>query len=168
MKRLLLILGIVLIAGIKLNAQSPVTDTLQWLKINIEQKKNLFINQPLSTLLDSLKELKQGIVEYSGPGWYAINHLNDTIKVKGIELYFEEVVGSEKSAIHHNVFFSNNGVDTLNTHIKVINIDFVHPVLFLRDWWSYDSDTLGSNAWIPIVEALYKDALVKDVKVEEY
>lgn len=58
MKKLMIILGIMVLLGIKLNAQSPVTDTLQWLKTNIEQRKNLFINKPLSVLLDSLKELK--------------------------------------------------------------------------------------------------------------
>ena len=168
MKKIVFILGIMILSGIKLNAQPPVTDTLQWLKTNIEQRKNLFINKPLSVLLDSLKELKQGIVEYSGPSLYSIGHLNDTIKVRSIELCFEEVIGSEKFWMHHDIFFANKGVDTLNTHIKFIIIKFTQPVVFLRKWWSYNSDNLGSNEWLPIVERLYKNAIVKDVKVDEY
>ena len=168
MKKLIIILGIMVLLGTKLNAQPPVTDTLQWLKTNIEQRKNLFINKPLSVLLDSLKELKQGIVEYSGPSWYAIGNLNDTIKVRSIKLYFEKVIGSEKFWMHHDIFFANKGVDTLNTHIKFIIIKFTQPVVFLRKWWSYNSDNLGSNEWLPIVERLYKNAIVKDVKVDEY
>ncbi|MCC6181014.1 MAG: hypothetical protein IT237_04200 [Bacteroidia bacterium] len=168
MKKLMIILGIMVLLGIKLNAQSPVTDTLQWLKTNIEQRKNLFINKPLSVLLDSLKELKQGIVEYTGPDWYAIGNLNDTIWTTRINLYFEEMTGSAKEEMHHNVFYSNNFKDTLNTHIKILRIKFTQPVIFLRKWWSYNSDTLGSNEWLPKVAALNKNAIVKDVKVYEY
>ena len=168
MKKLIIIVGITVLLGTKLNAQTPVTDTLQWLKTNIEQRKNLFINKPLKVLLDSLKELKQGIVEYSGPSWYAIGNLNDTIKVRSIKLYFEKVIGSEKFWMHHDIFFANKGVDTLNTHIKILSIDFISPVIYLRRWRSYNSDTLGSNEWLPIVARLYKNAIVKDVKVYEY
>ena len=168
MKKLIIIVGITVLLGTKLNAQTPVTDTLQWLKTNIEQRKNLFINKPLSVLLDSLNDLKQGIVEYLGPEWYSVGNLNDTIWTKGINLYFEEMIGSEKATMHHNILIANNGKDTLNTHIKVLSIDFISPVIFLRKWWSYNSDTLGSNEWLPIVARLYKNAIVKDVKVDEY
>jgi len=166
MKKLMIILGITVLLGTKLNAQPPVTDTLQWLKTNIEQRKNLFINKPLSVLLDSLKELKQGIVEYEGPGWYAIGNLNDTIKVKSITLFFAEL--ADKEDLHYQHFFSNNMKDTPNTYIKYIIIKFTQPVVFLRKWWSYNSDNLGSNEWLPIVARLYKNAIVKDVKVDEY
>lgn len=149
------------------NNEEPIIDTLQWLKVNVEQKKHLFINKPFSVMLDSLKDLKSGIVEYMGPEWYT-KGLNDTIWVKGIDLHFEELIGSVKDLMHREVFFSNKFTDTLNTHIKIIKVDFAWPVPFLRKWWSYDRNGFGSNIWNAKVEGLYKDQWVSDVKVEEY
>lgn len=165
MKRIIII-AIISLHSLILNAQAPIADTLQWLKNNIEHKKQLFTNKPLNVLLDSLKELKNGIAEYDGPDWYAIGHLNDTIWVKGINLYFEETV--EKDAIHYRHFFSNGLKDTINTHIKTLKIDFAWPVPFLRKWWSYDKNGLGSSKWNAKIETLFKNEWISDVKVEEY
>ena len=164
----IIILVLITFCTIYQGKSQPIADTLQWLKTNIEQRSHLFSGKPLGVLLDSLKDLKNEIREYSGPRWYAVGNLNDTVWVKGIDLSFEKIIGSEKDFRHQEVFFSNNMNDTLNTHIKILKIEFAWPVPFLRKWWSYDRKGLGSYAWNAKLEAFWKEAYVLSVKVEEY
>lgn len=73
-------------------AQSPVTDTLQWLRTNIEQRQHLFVNKPLKVMFDSLSTLRQGILQYSPP-YSEMWGRPDTIWSNDVTLYFGEPYG---------------------------------------------------------------------------
>jgi hypothetical protein len=59
MKKLMIILGIMVLLGTKLNAQTTITDTSSYFKDSIMAKKNYYVGKPLSVLI---KDLKIGIV----------------------------------------------------------------------------------------------------------
>ncbi len=144
-------------------SQTP-TNKFQWLKSNIETKSYLFTNKPLQVLLDSLKEIKGDIRSYRGPVMYKVG-LNDSIFIESIHLYFGNF--DSAFAIHWGNFDAAKN-DTLNTHIPVLQIKFSWPVLYLRKWWSQEPESRGSDKWIKVVEDLYKNEYIAEVKVKEY
>jgi hypothetical protein len=142
---------------------------LDWLNKNIVQKKNLFIEKPFSILLDSLKDLKNEIYEYSGAVDSSLTLLsNDTIFVNYFELYFEPFLGSEKVNNHSKVFFSNKFNDTLKTDIVRIKIFLKYPIPFLRIWHSVDRKGLGSFLWNRKIRNFFHNSILKDVEVDLY
>src|SRR5690606_10422488 len=143
------------------NAQPSITDTLQWLRTNIEQREHLFVHKPLQVLLDSLHELKNGIIQYSPPypeKWSQ----PDTIWGKRISLYFGEVWGGGEIDQLHRL---NPGI---NTHIPVIVVEFSWPVPYLSKWMSEDPEGLGTEDWNPQLEAFWSRYWINSVRIEEF
>ncbi|HML57049.1 MAG TPA: hypothetical protein PLE75_00210 [Ferruginibacter sp.] len=92
MKKIIFIVVVLMLRVGYSNAQPPITDTLQWLRTNIEQRQHLFVNKPLKVMFDSLGTLKQGILQYSPP----LSEMwgrPDTIWCKDITLYFGKPYG---------------------------------------------------------------------------
>ena len=62
-----------------------ITDTLQWLKINVEQKDSHYAGKPLSALLDTLanrniyRGIWQYIIAFKSDGFQAEARAGDTI-----------------------------------------------------------------------------------------
>src|SRR5690606_22584445 len=128
------------------SSKAQITDTLQWLRTNIEQREHLFIHQPLQVMLDSLYELKRGIIQYSPP-YPEVWSQPDTIWGKRIALYFGEIWGGSLISQLHD---SMSGI---HTHVPVIYVEFSWPVPFISKWVSIDRDGLGSLYWNPQLEA---------------
>lgn len=150
-------------------AQSTSDNKLSWLKANIEQKKNLFINKPFYVLLDSLRDLKNQIYEYSGAIDSSLTlYKNDTIFVTYFELYFEPFLGSEKVINHSRTFFSNQLIDTLKTDIIRIKLTLKYPMAFLRIWHSVDRKGLGSFLWNRKIRDFFRNSIIKDVEIDVY
>jgi hypothetical protein len=159
MKKLLV--TIILIVGINFSSKAQITDTLQWLRTNIEQREHLFVHKPLQVLFDSLYDLKRGILQYIPPitkNWSR----PDTIWCKDITLYFgERFGGGVVSQLHRSI-------PDINTHVPVIYVEFSWPVPFLRKWYSIDPDGLGSINWNPQLEAFWGRYWIRSVRIEEF
>jgi len=81
MKKIILIAVIILsLHTVKAQNQPVVTDTLQWLKTNIEQRSSYFNGKPLSVLLDSLHGLQLNIGDYTRP-YLHFGVVSDYVKV---------------------------------------------------------------------------------------
>ncbi|HCF64413.1 MAG TPA: hypothetical protein DEU93_09905, partial [Chitinophagaceae bacterium] len=137
-----------------------VTDTLQWLRTNIEQHQHLFVNKPLKVMFDSLGTLKQGILQYSPP----LSEMwgrPDTIWCKDFALYFGERFGGAIFQLHA----ANPGI---NTHVPVIYIELSWPVPFLDKWYVEDRNGLGSTNWNRQLEAFWGQYIVSSIRIGEY
>src|SRR5690606_28897173 len=112
-------------------------------------------------MLDSLYELKRGIMQYSYPlsGEWA---LPDTIWTKKTAFYFGERFGGGLIAQLHD------SIPEINTHVPVIYVEFSWPVPFLDKWNSIDPDGLGSMDWNPQLEAFWGRYWIKSIRVGEY
>ncbi|HRN91581.1 MAG TPA: hypothetical protein PLE75_00215 [Ferruginibacter sp.] len=161
MKKIIFIVVVLMLRVGYSNAQPPVTDTLQWLRTNIEQRQHLFVNKPLKVMFDSLYHLKNGILQYISPrakGWSK----PDTIWQKKLVLYFGERWGGGAVSQSH---MSNPGI---NTHVPVIVVEFSWPVAFLRKWYSADPDGLGSTDWNRQLEAFWSQQWVRSITIKEF
>jgi hypothetical protein len=146
----------------KITAQNPpITDTLQWLKVNIEQKNSYFYNKPFSAILDTLQVygLKNKLTEYLIPNISydqpAHTLARDTIKTRILKIYLEDFFNSPK-------LFSHDTNPNINTHIKWIYMEFFEPIPYPNSVY-----VKRSTAWHTI-ENLVKNYTIYRVSVGEY
>ena len=165
MKKIILI-SIMYLICYKSESQ-PLTDTLQWLKANIENKSsNLFKGKKIGILLDSLKPYKNCLKEYTRPVSY-MNGSKIQIVVNDFKIYFDSLDGV-RGFLYHQDFYATHGKDTLNTHIPWILIKLRTPVLYKFAWYYSDPNGLGSLYWNSSLENLFKNAILESVSVGEY
>jgi len=153
-------------ASNNLKGQIPM-DTLQWLKINIEQKNYLFTGKPLKVVFDSLGNLKNALADYTPP-MMENGQIPDTIFRTFLRIYFApgslEVNGAHSDAFHA----SWPAPDTLNTHVPYLKITFSSPVPFVTAWLDNDKDKLGSITWNRYLRNYWGQFIVDSVIVGEY
>lgn len=162
MKKLIIIIGFIL-TFVKSDAQySPViTDTLQWLKTNIEQKNSYYHGKPLHLLLDSLYGLKSAIKCHMGIMPKSLRN-PDTGYDNNITIYFANIFDGGNITLSHF-----NDINA-NTHVPQLKIYFTTDVPFKNYWRDTDRKGLGSVMWNSIVENFYSPYLVDSVSVGEY
>jgi len=167
-KKIILIAAILLgLHTAKAQNQPVVTDTLQWLKTNIEQRSGYFSGKPLGILLDSLYGLNAKLEDYISPISPTLS-LPDTIYTDHLQIYFGNYFNGPKGHLHDSAFRVHPGMDTLNTHIPYLYIKFAQQIPFLANWYSYDPKGLGSIHWNPLLAAYYGPFVVSSVTVGEY
>ena len=167
MKNLVLIISI-FAAGCfsttKIQGQA-ITDTLQWLKINIEQKNNHYAGKPLSVLLDTLakRNIYRGIWQYMSAiisdGAQAESSPGDTIYTASMKIYFgNQLFGVGKiSQIHREN-------PSINTHLRWMYLKFTQKIPFPTSITldQHFGDQFGS------VESICRPYIVQSVTVGEY
>lgn len=149
-------------ASNNLKSQIPM-DTLQWLKVNIEQKNYLFSGNPLNVLFDSLGNLKNALADYDPP--MLTYPRPDTGFTTFIRLFFAPG-GLEVSEEHLDSFFAN--LPEPNTHVPYIEITFASPVPFVTTWFDNDKERLGSIRWNRYLRNYWGQFIVQSVVVGEY
>ena len=168
MKKIIIVILLTLVLN---NSKSQsLSDTLQWLKANIENKSAaLFSGKKVSVLMDSLKPYKNCFKEYNRPVSY-MNGSKIQRTVNDIKIYFDSVMEGTngKGAFHDSVFFANHGKDTFNTHIPWILIKLRTPVLYKFAWYYSAPNGLGSLYWNNSLANLFRNAIVESVIVGEY
>ena len=167
MKNLVLIISF-FVAGCfsttKVQGQA-ITDTLQWLKINIEQKDSYYVGKPLSVLLDTLakRNIYRGIWQYMSAiisdGAQAESSPGDTIYTASMKIYFgNQLFGVGKiSQIHRE----NASV---NTHLRWMYLTFTQKIPFPS---SIIFDRHFDDQFAP-VESICRPYIVQSVTVGEY
>jgi hypothetical protein len=145
-----------------LKSQTPI-DTLQWLKVNVEQKNYLFSGKPLNVLFDSLGNLKNALADYDPP--MLTYPRPDTGFTTFIRLFFAPG-GLEVSGEHLDSFFAN--LPEPNTHVPYIEITFASPVPFVTTWFDNDKERLGSIRWNRYLRNYWGQFIVDSVIVGEY
>ena len=147
------------------NAQnSPViTDTLQWLKTNIEQKNNYYHGKPLHLLLDSLYGLKSSIKCYMAIMPKSLRNRDTSSGYdNNITIYFANIYDKGNITLSHF-----NDINA-NTHVPQLKIYFTTDVPFKNYWLDTDRKGLGSVMWNSTLENFYSPYLVDSVSVGEY
>lgn len=154
-------------ASNNLKSQIPM-DTLQWLKVNIEQKNYLFTGKPLKVIFDSLGNIKNALTDYNAPIMDDNGQFPDTTYNTILRVYFTpgflEVRGEHFDAFHA----SWPTPDTLNTHVPYLKITFASPVPFVTAWFSNDKERLGSMKWNRYLRNYWGQFIVDSVIVGEY
>lgn len=178
MKIIIIIISVLFISNYCQAQQPDITDTLQWLKTNIEQRNSFFSGKPFKTILDSLYGLKAKLVEYNVP--QDIHQFSDEIRtgkaankdtlfVDELRIYLDSISdGGVVDQLHEELWtnnFKNNLHNTINTHVKFIRIVFSSSVPFLRSWCD---SPLGSRNWTLLSEGYFGSFIVQSVSVGEY
>lgn len=165
MKNLLVIISIGITGCLsitKVQGQA-ITDTLQWLKTNIEQKNNCYVGKPLSVLLDTLanRGIYQGKWQYNSPinsdGAPAETTAGDTVYTAHFKIYF----GDQKFGVIGQMHRDD---PLVNTHLKWVYLTLTKqvplPSIIVFD--RYIGLQFG------YVEAICRPYIVKSVTVGEY
>ena len=96
-KLIIFLLILICFGAIQLKAQMPITDTLQWLKTRIEQKKAYYIGKPFRFLLDTLRSNSIYIQQYTPPvtsyNAPTLTQPKDTIYSNNFIVFFGEYYG---------------------------------------------------------------------------
>jgi len=167
-KKIILIVAILLsLNTAKAQNQPVITDTLQWLKTNIEQKSSYYSGKPLRVLLDSLYGLNIKLQDYIPPNSQTLS-FPDTIYTDHLQIYLGEYYNGIKGHLHDSAFWVHPGMDTLNTHIPYLYIKFSQQIPFLMKWFSYDPQGLGSSIWNTMLAEYYAPFVVGRVRIGEY
>jgi hypothetical protein len=149
----------------KLYAQQPApTDTLGWLKANIEANSSYYVGKPLSILLDTLNahSLLSAIVDYMRPhisdGAAANTLPGDTVWTNRISIYFQPIFDEGVKQQMHDVDWN------VNTHVPVVRLTFTQRIPFLT--------SLAKNVHIGTlfgpVQGLCRPYIVASIKVGEW
>jgi hypothetical protein len=165
MKNIILVLLVVTLSICSTNSYSQrlitTTDTLGWLKTNIEQRSNLFVGNPLSVLLDSLYNLHIGIGEYSrdiiSDGQPEGTYPTDTVWTKVCTIYFGKYLDDI-------VWRKHRDNPNVNTHIPYIYLEFTQKIPFPTKLFN---DRNMGDLFGP-VEALCRPYIVASIEVGEY
>lgn len=163
-----ILIAVIFLLYTQTNLRSQIiTDTLQWLKTNIEQKSYLFTGKPLKVVFDSLGNLKNALVDYDPP-LMENGQFPDTTYNTVLKIYFTP--GSLKvNGAHWNSFVASSlNKDTLNTHVPYLKIFFANPVPFVTAWFSNDKERLGSIRWNRYLRNYWGQGIVQSVVVGEY
>ena len=142
-----------------------ITDTLQWLKTNIEQKSSNYTGKPIGILLDTLAHrcIYKGICQYIAPitsdGAAAETKAGDTVYTSKFKIYFGNVLYR-----HGTVSQLHRENPSINTHLKWIYIKFTNQIPFPS---RILSDRYLGNQFGP-VEGICRPYIVKSVTVGEF
>lgn len=145
MKKLTFIIIALLSICIVNNTQAQVSDTAKYLIDSIEMKKNAFVGQPLSTLLNKLKITPKTFM--------AIIPLRkvDTINFNYTSLDF---IDSDRRFI-----YAKNGIKTPH-----IDIDF-QSTLKLPKSWFMPNGKFFERKWDRNARNLFKNLIIKKIDV---
>ena len=161
MKKIIIITLLVIISSsLKVQSQPVVTDTLQWLKTNIEQRSSYFHGKPMVVLLDSLYGLKASLKDYTGAPPSAISR-PDTVYMNHIIIYFDHIYSGAICSSHLDNPY-------LNTHVPYLYIKFKQLIPFIARWHFDNREGSGSITWNPSLAAYYGVFIVDSVTVGEY
>lgn len=167
MKNLIIILSIFVASScIADKAQGQIiTDTLQWLKTNIEQQNKYYVGKPLGVLLDTLRKrnIYPGIWQYTAPiksdGTPAEARAGDTVYTANFMIYFGNLLfGKSKiPQIHRDNLLAN-------THLRWMYLEFTKLIPFPSNiiFDPNTGDQFGS------VEGICRPFIVRSVIVGEY
>ena len=131
MKKIILLISILVTGYINANnAQGQaITDTLQWLKTNIEQKSSYYTGKPLSVLLDTLNKrniypgLWQYVHAFKSDGAQAESIAGDTVYVASFTIYFGYQLFGRGTV--DQVHRAN---PSINTHLKWMYLKFTQKI----------------------------------------
>ena len=144
--------------------QPAPTDTLGWLKTNIEAKSSYFVSKPLSVLLDTLNanSLLSAIVDYGrshiSDDAPAHTYPTDTVWTNGIAIYFGAIFDGGIKVQMHEANWS------VNTHIPYLSLTFTQKIPFLT---SLAKDIHIGTLFGP-VQGLCRPYIVASIKVDEW
>ena len=186
MKKIIIIVCLLITALKSTKAQTANigSDTLQWLKTNIEQRSSsYFSGKSFKTILDSLYQLKAQIVEFDPPlnvslacGGTKANAITgvDTVNhtylfVDSLTMYFEAIsdggivdqIQTELSINNLN----NNQNNIVNTHVKYFTVVFQRTVRYPR--YIANSEN-GTWLWTAFAEYYWGPNIIQRVSVGEY
>ena len=142
-----------------------ITDTLQWLKINIEQHSSYYDGKQLSVLLDTLCAygLADALLDYTSPltsdNAPAWTRPGDIVWTNHFTIYMGELYGGGVKAQLHDAN------PNTNTHIPKIHLTFTKEIPFPSTM--LDVRILG-HRWTTEAANLCKTYIVESVSVGEY
>lgn len=142
-----------------------ISDTLLWLKNNIEQQNSYYAGKPLSVLLDTLKNrgIYPGIWQYTPPiisdFAEADTRPGDTVYTARFKIFFGNLLfGMSKIPQIHR----DNPL--ANTHLRWMYLEFTHKIPFPS---SILFDVHIGNQFNP-VEGICRPYIIQSVIVGEY
>jgi len=153
-------------SNIKVYCQQPApTDTLGWLKANIEANSSFYVGKPLGVLLDTLAMhggLLSAIIDYDrdyvSDGQPANTHPTDTVWTNQFGVYFGALHdGGIKEQMRNKDW-------NVNTHIPYIWFTFTQKIPFLT---SIANDVNIGTLFGP-VQSLCRPYIVASIEVGEY